>query len=104
MVGESISHYKVLRKVGGGGMGVVFEAEDVDDLKISEGPKELEVAKSGEDWQLKKPIETKADNSETARFGHRRDGGRQETVVCARFISKHPHNLSRIIDAPGLRR
>src|SRR5215475_10782945 len=38
-----------------------FETEDIDNLKISEGAKELEVQKSGEDWQLKKPIDTKAD-------------------------------------------
>ena len=45
-----------------------LQSADVDALKVSDGGKELELQKSGENWQLKKPIDTPADSSEITSF------------------------------------
>jgi hypothetical protein len=34
MIGKTISHNRILAQLGGGGMGVVYEAEDLNVLRL----------------------------------------------------------------------
>src|SRR5205823_11558596 len=45
-----------------------FELDDIDNVKIAEGSKELEAQKSGDGWQLKKPIDTTGHGTEFSTF------------------------------------
>jgi eukaryotic-like serine/threonine-protein kinase len=53
MIGETISHYRTVEKLGGGGLGLVYKAEDVkrDRFVALKGSSETVMR----DWNSRKP-------------------------------------------------
>jgi hypothetical protein len=45
-----------------------FETEDIDSVKVTSAGNELEIQKSGDHWQIKKPADVAADDSEVTSF------------------------------------
>jgi hypothetical protein len=71
-----------------------FQIDDIDHVNITAENKEIDIQKSGQDWQLKKPVDAKADATEVSTLlssiGFARATGFAEPTVDARQAGLEP--------------
>lgn len=76
---------------------LTFETDDIDLVRIANGAEEIEIQKSGERWQMNKPLTAAADDSEVSSFINSirfaRASSFPETPVDAKVAGLNPPSM-----------